>query len=406
MSYGLLGGTRVIEASSFVAAPTASLYLAQMGAEVIRVDQIGGGPDYRRWPLAANGASLYWEGLNKGKKSVALDLSRPEGRELLVALATAPGDEAGLFLTNFPAGGFLSHERLAARRTDLITVRVMGRADGGPALDYTVNCAIGIPQITGPATLGDAPVNHVLPAWDLLTGAYAAFAMLAARQHRVTTHRGGEVRVPLADVGIATIANLGQLAEVVATGENRKRLGNDVYGAFGRDFVTADGMRLMIMAITPRQWAGLITALEIGEMIAAVEAARNVSFAHDEGIRFEHRDTLFSLVADAIAQRTAGDLAAVLDAHGCCWGPYRTMLDASADPTLVTENPIFAEVSQPSGVDYPIPGAMATLPDETRRPPDGAPRLGQHSDAVLAEVLGLGSGEIGALHDKGVVAGV
>ncbi|MDB5713047.1 MAG: carnitine dehydratase, partial [Sphingomonadales bacterium] len=228
--YALLGGTRVIEASSFVASPTAGLYLAQMGAEVIRVDQLGGGPDFRRWPKADIGASLYWEGLNKGKKSVALDLGRPEGRELLAEIATAPGDRAGLFLTNFPVDGFLSHAKLEQRRADLITTRIMGLANGGPALDYTVNSALGIPQITGPASLGDQPVNHVLPAWDLLTGAYAAFAMLAALQHRQATGRGQEVRIPLADVGIATIANLGQLAEVMTTGDNRARYGNSVYG--------------------------------------------------------------------------------------------------------------------------------------------------------------------------------
>ena len=107
--YDLLAGLSVIEASSFVASPTAGLYCAQMGAEVIRVDQIGGGPDFRRWPVTAANDSLYWENLNRAKKSVALDLSRPEGRELLQALVRA----TGRFVTNFPVGGFLSHETLA-----------------------------------------------------------------------------------------------------------------------------------------------------------------------------------------------------------------------------------------------------------------------------------------------------
>src|SRR6187402_2136784 len=106
--YDLLKGLRVVEGSAFVAAPTCGLYLAQMGAEVIRIDNIGGGPDFRRWPLSKAGDSLYWEGLNKSKKSVAIDLSRPEGRELMQAIACAPGDGAGLFVTNFPAEGFLS----------------------------------------------------------------------------------------------------------------------------------------------------------------------------------------------------------------------------------------------------------------------------------------------------------
>ncbi|MBN8805189.1 MAG: CoA transferase, partial [Sphingopyxis terrae] len=130
--YNLLSGLSVIEASSFVASPTAGLYCAQFGAEVIRVDQIGGGPDFRRWPVTAEDNSLYWENLNRAKKSVALDLSRPEGRELLQQLVRATGQ----FITNFPAGGFLSHHRRAEGRADLITVRVMGWADGSPALDY------------------------------------------------------------------------------------------------------------------------------------------------------------------------------------------------------------------------------------------------------------------------------
>ena len=117
--YNLLTGLSVIEASSFVASPTAGLYCAQMGAEVIRVDQIGGGPAFRRWPVTDGNDSLYWENLNRAKKSVALDLGRPEGRELLKALVRATGQ----FITNFPVGAL----RVSAgrRRADLVTVRVM-----------------------------------------------------------------------------------------------------------------------------------------------------------------------------------------------------------------------------------------------------------------------------------------
>jgi len=96
--YDLLKGLRVVEGSAFVAGPTCGLYLAQLGAEVIRFDSIGGGPDFRRWPLTEGGDSLYWEGLNKAKKSIAIDLGRPEGRELAQRLAAAPGDE-GAFLS-------------------------------------------------------------------------------------------------------------------------------------------------------------------------------------------------------------------------------------------------------------------------------------------------------------------
>ncbi|MCW0197540.1 CoA transferase [Sphingopyxis sp.] len=394
--YNLLSDLPVIEASSFVASPTAGLYLAQFGAELIRVDQIGGGPDFRRWPVTAENNSLYWENLNRAKKSVALDLARPEGRELLQELVRATGQ----FVTNFPAGGFLSHELLAEGRPDLITVRVMGWADGSPALDYTVNNSVGYPMLTGP---GPEPVNHVLPAWDLLTGAYAAFALLAAIQRRAATGEGGEVRLPLSDVAIGTVANMGGLAEVLYSGENRPRLGNAVYGLFGRDFTTRDGQRTMIVVVTPRQWANLIAALNLGAAVAAIEAARGVSFAKDDGLRFTHRDALYPLFEQAIAGRDHADLAAAFDAGGIVHSPYRTMLDAANDPALVADNPIFGAAENPSGFAYPAAGSFATIPQADRQPPRPAPRNGEHSEEVLASRLSLSSGEIARLIDAGIV---
>ena len=95
--YELLKGFKIVEGASFIAAPLCGLTFVQLGADVIRFDPIGGGPDFYRWPLAPNGSSLYWEGLNKGKRSIAIDLARPEGREIAVALITAPGTGGGLF---------------------------------------------------------------------------------------------------------------------------------------------------------------------------------------------------------------------------------------------------------------------------------------------------------------------
>lgn len=394
--YQLLPGLSVIEASSFVASPTAGLYLAQFGAEVIRVDQIGGGPDFRRWPVTAENDSLYWENLNRAKKSVALDLGRPEGRELLQALVRATGQ----FVTNFPASGFLSHDTLAEGRPDLITVRVMGWADGSPALDYTVNNSVGYPMLTG---AGPEPVNHVLPAWDLLTGAYAAFALLAAIQRRNASGEGGEVRLPLSDVAIGTVANMGGIAEVLYTGENRPRLGNAVYGLFGRDFTTRDRQRTMIVVVTPRQWANLVAALNLGEAVAAIESERGVSFAKDDGLRFTHRDALYPLFEQAIAARDHADLVAAFDAGGIVHSPYRTMLDAANDPALVGDNPIFGPATNPSGFAYPAAGAFATIPQMERQSPRPAPHNGAHSEEILATRLSLSSGEIARLIDAGIV---
>ncbi len=403
--YDLLTGLRVIEGASFIAGPSCGLHMAQMGAEVIRFDAIGGGPDYRRWPLApGTDHSLYWEGLNKGKKSILLDLASPAGRELALALATAPGDCAGLFLTNFPVDGFLSHAALKARRDDIITVRVMGWADGKPALDYTVNAAVGVPMMTGPAD-DPRPVNHVLPAWDLLGGAYAAFAMVSALLRRRTTGAGAELRVPLADLAATSLSHMGSVAEVLATGADRPRMGNDLFGAFGRDFVCGDGSRVMVVAITPRQWSGLVATLGLSGAVAGLEAELGLTFARDEAARFNHRARLFPLFETAFAARTVADLAAAFDSGGVTWGEYRSLHQAATtDARLFTDNPVFQTIDHPSGLTYPAAGPAGTLGGETRGRLIPAPRLGQHTDEVLATVLGLDSGAIGALHDTGVVA--
>ncbi|ARR55249.1 carnitine dehydratase [Rhizorhabdus wittichii DC-6] len=394
--YNLIPDLSIIEASSFIASPSAGLYCAQLGAEVIRVDQIGGGPDFRRWPVTDNNDSLYWENLNRAKKSVALDLGKPEGRELLQELVRATGQ----FITNFPSEGFLSHQILAEGRLDLITVRVMGWPDGSPALDYTVNNAVGYPMMTGP---GPEPVNHVLPAWDLLTGAYAAFALMAALRRREASGSGCEIRIPLSDVAIGTVANLGGVAEMIYENANRPRLGNAVYGLFGRDFVTADGKRTMIVVVTPRQWTNLVAALGIGEEVASVEAERGVSFAKDDGLRFAHRDALFGIFDKAIAARSHADLAAAFDAGGVVHSSYRTMLEAVNDPALVNDNPIFSAAPNPSKLLYPAAGAFASVPQQERGAPRSAPRNGQHSVEVLSQRLNLSSGTIARLIDAGIV---
>ena len=401
--YDLLKGLRVVEGAAFIAGPSCGLHLAQMGAEVIRFDAIGGGPDYRRWPIAPGGDSLYWEGLNKGKKSIAIDLAHPEGRELAVALATAPGENAGLFLTNYPVKGFLSHEALAAKRADIITARIMGWADGSPAVDYTINAAVGVPQMTGPAD-DDRPVNHVLPAWDLLGGAYAAFAMTSALLRRKLSGEGAEIRVPLSDLAASSLSHLGSVAEVLAGGD-RPRMGNDLFGAFGRDFMTADGQRLIVVAITPRQWTGLVKTLDLIDAIAAIETELGTNFAKDEGARFIHRARLFPLFEAAFASRTVQTLKPAFDAGGVTWGEYQTLQQAVAcDPRLFTDNPLFETLTHPSGLTYPTSGPAGTLAGEARHHVATAPRLGEHTDQVLSDILGLDSAAIGQLHDRGLVA--
>ena len=188
MADGILGGLRVVEGSAFVAVPLTGMTLAQLGADVIRFDPIGGGLDARRWPLDGNGNSLFWQGLNKGKRSLAVDLKSPEGREIVTRLIAGTGPDDGIFLTNLPSAGWLSYPTLRAHRDDLIMVSLTGNRNGSSAIDYTVHPATGFPAVTGPA--GTGPVNSVLPAWDVAAGLHAAVGLLAAeRRHAHAEHR-------------------------------------------------------------------------------------------------------------------------------------------------------------------------------------------------------------------------
>ena len=402
--YQLLSGLRVIEVSSFVASPTAGLYLAQLGAEVIRVDHKTGGLDYDRALLTAEGRSLAWENLNRAKKSVALDLHSKEGRALLVELVR----NTGVLITNLPVDSFLSHAAIAEACPELVSVRIMGWHDGRQAMDFTVNAASGYPLMTGPAEWDSAtapPINQVLPAWDFITGAYCAFALLAGLRHRDATGEGIEMRVPLGDVAIGTAANSGAMAEMLYRGADRERLGNAIWGALGRDFTSRDGKRFMVAALTAKQWNALIDALEVRTQIAALEASSGLSFATSDANRFDQRDPIFAILQGAAGQLDYADLARRLTAAGATFERYRTMHEMANDPALVAGNPLFGpSPANPSGFEYPATRSFANVPGRERGDPRPAPFLGEHSEEVLAGQLGLASGQIADLIDRGVVA--
>ena len=402
--YKLLSDLSIIEVSSFVASPTAGLYCAQMGAEVIRIDHTAGGLDYQRYMLTKEGRSLSWENLNRAKKSVALDLRSGEGRELCVELAA----KTGQCITNLPERSFMSHDAMAAQREDMISVRIMGWHDGRQAMDFTVNAASGYPLMCGPEdweTATAPPVNQVLPAWDFITGAYASFALLAALRERDSSGKGHEVRIPLGDVAIGTMANSGALAEMRYRGSDRIRLGNAIWGAFGKDFRSKDGVRFMVAALTGKQWAGLVEAFAVAEEIAALEARLGVRFADGDEPRFENREPLFAIFDQAAAAMDWADLEARMASAGTTFERYRTMHEAAHDQVLIGDNPLFGpSPANPSGFEYPATRSFANMPDEQTGDPAPAPYLGQHSEEVLAERLGLSSGAIGKLVDAGTVA--
>ncbi|MBK8385204.1 MAG: 2-methylfumaryl-CoA isomerase [Candidatus Accumulibacter sp.] len=402
---GILKGLRVVEGSAFVAAPLGGMTLAQLGAEVIRFDPIGGGLDYRRWPLTRDGQhSLFWAGLNKGKRSIAVDFRKPRGQELLTQLICAPGENAGLFSTNFPARGWLSYEKLQAHRQDLIMINLTGRRDGGSEVDYTVNPQIGLPFMTGPTHSPDV-VNHVFPAWDFISGQMIAVGMLAAERHRRLTGEGQLVRLALKDVALAMLGNFGMLAEVMVNDTDRPRQGNYLYGAFGRDFETLDGKHLMVVGLTDMQWQCLTRATGLQEAIAALGTRLGLDL-EDEGNRFRARQQIAALMEPWFHARTLAEAAEILNAHRVTWGPYRSVREALAcDPDCSVDNPLFTLTEQPGIGSYLMPATPLEFGRSPRLPAMPAPALGEHTDQILLDILGLSAAEVGRLHDQGVVAG-
>jgi len=400
----ILNGVRVVEASAFIAAPMCGMTLAQLGAEVIRFDQIGGGIDYRRWPVTAENHSIYWADLNKGKRSLAVDLRQPEGRELVQRLIAAPGANAGILSTNLPAKGWLSYESLCALRADVIQLAIVGDRHGGTAVDYTVNAQVGYPFLTGPED-DDRPVNHVLPAWDITAAMLAATSLLAALRFRDQTGRGQKIDLALADVALATMGNLGFIGERRINHVERTRGGNYLYGAFGRDFVTRDGARVMVMAISAKMWSGLLAATGLAEAMAA-EGLRLGMDLNQEGSRYTARHAIAGILEPWIAARSLTEIAGAFDAAGVCWGKYQTLTELiDHDPDVTPANPIYHLVEQPDIGTYPVPGVPASFGAVARQPARRAPRLGEHTDEILSGVLGLTDGEIAGLHDRGIVAG-
>ncbi|MGB0692196.1 MAG: CoA transferase [Pseudomonadales bacterium] len=400
---GILSGMRVVEGSAFVAAPLGGMTLAQLGADVIRFDPIGGGLDYHRWPVTKEGNSLFWAGMNKGKRSFQVDIGHAEGRALILELLKGDSPDDGIFLTNFPERGWLAYDALKETRPDLIYVNILGDRKGGSALDYTVNCAVGFALATGqPDT--DLPTNYLLPAWDNITGQMSALALLAADRHRRISGDGQLVKLALKDVAVATAGNLGNIAEVMINDEDRQRAGNYLYGAFGRDFVSKDGVRVMIVGLTPRQWKGIVKAMDIEADIAALQAEHGLDLSA-EGNRFLMREKIGSLVEPWFAANDYAEICRVFDENAVCYGPYRSFREmVEDDDDCSLDNPMMSMIHQPGIGEYLASGSPLRFDSGLNLEAKPAPQLGQHTEEILKQDLGLGDAEVGRLLADGIVA--
>lgn len=391
-----LAGVRVIEIASFVAVPLAGMTLAQLGCDVVRIDPVGGAADYRRWPVAQGGTSIYWTGLNKGKRSVVADLRAPEGQHLVQRLIA----DSGVVITNMAGRQWLSYDTLVAQRPELIHLEVLGRADGSTAVDYTVNAGTGFPLVTGPRDYG-APINHVLPAWDIACGLHAALAVSSALHRREHTGQGCRIRLALEDVALGTASALGFLTEAMVNGTRRERIGNVVYGQYGQSFTGSDGVSFMVVTLTDRHFRDLTELTGTTKVLAALAEARDIDFS-DEGQRYRHRDLLTGLFNGWFAERTGAQIEAALAGTSLLWDRYRSFAEVAGDERLAG-NPMFAALHQPGVGDY-LAAGLPTSFDGVHPPAVAAPELGADTERTLTEYLGMSTDEIDRLRQSGTVA--
>lgn len=264
-------------------------------------------------------------------------------------------------------------------------VLITGNPDGSPAVDYTVNAAVGFPWVSGPEGY-DGPVNHVLPAWDAMTGFLAAVAILVAERHRRLTGMGQLVELSLSDVAMAVTGQVGLLGEAILNDEPRGRNGNYVYGTFERDFVTRDDRQVMVLALTPRQWRSLCEAAELTDEFLELQATLQLDFVQ-EGDRWRGRRETSNLLAPWIANKNLSELRRIFDRHGVLWGPYQTFKQLVAeDSRASTANPLFARLDSPGVGPYLTSGSPLRFGAVKPCPPRTAPSLGQHTEQVLNEL--------------------
>jgi len=404
---GALGHLRVLDLSRVLAGPWASQVLADLGADVVKVERPGAGDDTRRWGPPwlrdANGAetgeSAYFLSANRGKRSITIDLAHPEGQALVRRLAA----RADVLLENFRVGGLerygLDYAALSALNPRLVYCSITGFGQTGPSrdragYDVLLQAMGGLMSITGApeGAPGGFPMKVGVAVTDVMTGMYAATAVLAALAHRERSGRGQHVDLSLLDVQVAMLAN--QAQAFLTTGEAPRRLGNAHPSIVPyQAFAAADG-HLVIAVGNDGQFARLC------EVVGLAPLATDSRFASNAA-RVEHRAALLAILEPALAARPAADWIAALEAAGVPCGPIN-------DLRQVFEDPQVRHRGMRQEVDHPLAGRVALvaspirLSDTPVGPPAAPPTLGQQTDEVLAE-LGLGEAEVAALRDAGVI---
>lgn len=401
-------GLKVIDCASFIAAPVAATLLADLGADVIKVERPDTGDDTRGWGPpwlkdeqgADTDVAAYYLCANRNKRSVTIDITRAEGQDLVKRLAA----QSDVVLENFKVGGLkqygLDYESLKAINPRLVYCSVTGFGQDGPyasraGYDFLIQGLGGLMSITGrpDGEEGGGPMKAGVALTDILTGLYAANAILAALAWRDRSGEGQYIDLALLDVQVACLAN--QAANYLATGRSPGRLGNAHPNIVPyQDFPTADGY--MILAIgNDGQFARFCAETGRPELAGDLRFATNAE-------RVKNRGTLIPLLKQLTVMRTTAVWIAALESLAVPCGPINTLADVFADPQVLARG-LNVTIPHPLAGTVPLvanPMKLSATPPDYRLPP---PALGEHTNEILTTMLELKDREIEQLRSSGVV---
>ena len=402
---GALEDIRVFDLSRILAGPACTQILGDLGAEVIKVERPGVGDDTRKWgpPYLkdADGRetteSAYYLAINRNKRSITLDITKPEGQELALRLI----EHCDVLIENFKVGDLarrgLGYEQLRERFPRLIYCSITGFGQTGPyknrpGYDYLAQAMGGIMSVTGEPD--GRPMKVGVGIADIMTGMYATSAILAAIHHRTVTGKGQYIDMALLDSQVAWLSSSGQ--NYLTSREPVPRFGNAHPNIVPYQvFPSADG-HVVIAAGNDAQFRRLCDFANLPELADDERFATNAA-------RIRNRDALIPLIEDAVVRHPSAHWLEGLEGVKVPACPINTIAQVFADPQVRHRGMEIALTHPESAAATPLiasPIKMSDTPPEYRRAP---PTLGQHTDEVLGEMLGLGADEVAALRDDGVV---
>lgn len=398
---GALAGVRVLDFTRVLAGPFCTMLLGDLGADVIKIENPNGGDESRQWgpPWIGTGdlrLSAYYASVNRNKRSLTLNLRMAAGRELARALAA----QSHVVVENFKAGVMaefgLSYDELRALNPALVLCSITGFGQYGPyherpGYDYVVQAMSGLMSITGPAD--GEPCKVGVAVSDVFTGLFAHSAILAALRHAERTGEGQHIDIALLDSQIAALVNVA--SSYLVSGSTPQRMGNQhpnivpyqVFSAADQDFILAVG--------NDRQFAQLCA------LIGQPALAQDARFATNPA-RVKYRTELAGLLQAAFRERGASEWVEALVALGIPAGPINTIADILNDPHTAARG-LLHQLTLPGGEALRLVGPAAQLsatPAQVRLPP---PALGQHTETLLSERLGLDADQIAVYRASGVI---